>query len=128
MNGLEIKELRQKLLWTQKNLAKKLGVSLKTITNYESGGVIPESKGALLRELLNVNHTETLAEIVPRVVLDGYDKKIKEINEKINSRNQIIELLAGNKSEIAHHNEMIELLYTQIDIIIGAKKESESEL
>jgi transcriptional regulator with XRE-family HTH domain len=125
MKSLDIKEIRKNYGWTQDQLAKKMGVSLKTITNYESGGVIPESKSALLRELLNVNITETPPEIVPRAVLDGYDKKIKEINEKINSRNQIIELLAGNESEIKHHKEMIELLYTQIDIITAAKKESQ---
>jgi transcriptional regulator with XRE-family HTH domain len=125
MKALDIKEIRKNYGWTQDQLAKKMGVSLKTITNYESGGVIPESKSALLRELLNVNNTETPAEIVPRAVLDGYDKKIKEIHEKINSRNQIIELLAGKTKEIKHHNEMIELLYTQIDIITAAKKDSQ---
>ena len=44
MNALEIKEKRKKLGLTQDELAKKLGVSLKTISNYEKGEVIPESK------------------------------------------------------------------------------------
>lgn len=53
----EIKKLREKKGWTQLDLAKKIGVSLKTITNYETGGVIPSSKKEILRQALNSNNT-----------------------------------------------------------------------
>ena len=43
--------IRQKLGLTQKELAEKIGVSLRTISNYEAGGVIPESKMKLLKSL-----------------------------------------------------------------------------
>lgn len=52
MNAEEIKKRRKILKLTQTDLAKKLGVSLKTIQNYESGEVIPDSKNALLHAVL----------------------------------------------------------------------------
>ena len=44
MNNLEIKKKRKELGFTQEELAKKLGVSLKTISNYEKGEVIRINK------------------------------------------------------------------------------------
>ena len=41
MNALEIVNLRKKFNITQVELAKLVGVSVRTIANYESGGVIP---------------------------------------------------------------------------------------
>jgi DNA-binding XRE family transcriptional regulator/SOS-response transcriptional repressor LexA len=51
MNAGDVKKLRRNLGFTQKELAQKIGVSLKTITNYESGGVIPVVKQRLLESL-----------------------------------------------------------------------------
>ena len=51
MNGLDIKEIRAHLGVTQAELAKRLGVSERTVQNWESGTTIPESKHALLRGL-----------------------------------------------------------------------------
>lgn len=48
-----IKELRHKQGLTQDELAQKLGVSRKTIVNYETGGVIPASKREMLKALLS---------------------------------------------------------------------------
>lgn len=49
MNALAIKENRKKIGLTQEELAKSLGVSSRTILNWEQGGVIPKSKTELLR-------------------------------------------------------------------------------
>ena len=54
MNDLDIKELREKLGITQEELAKRLGVHARTIQNWESGSKIPESKHAILRNILDV--------------------------------------------------------------------------
>ena len=51
MNTLDIKKIRKSLKLTQTELAEKLGVHYKTIQNWEKGGVIPESKKILLRNL-----------------------------------------------------------------------------
>jgi len=127
MNALDVKNIRKKFGWSQEKLAEKIGVSLKTITNYESGGVIPLSKGVLLRDLLNSEIMEIMPEFVPRPILDSYDRKIKEVKEKINSRNEIIQLLDGNMDEIQHHQEMIDLYYEQIEIITTAQRNFNTE-
>lgn len=53
MNSIELKEKRLKLGLTQEELAEKLGVSARTIINYEQGGVIPKSKNALFQAVFN---------------------------------------------------------------------------
>lgn len=63
MNGLEIKKYRKKMKLTQEGLADKLGVTKRTIINYEKGELIPESKVKLFHHLINdVNFTSELKE------------------------------------------------------------------
>lgn len=54
MNDLDIKELRERLGITQEELAKRLGVHARTIQNWESGTKIPESKHAILRNIMDL--------------------------------------------------------------------------
>jgi DNA-binding XRE family transcriptional regulator len=122
MKAINVKEIRKKFGWRQDELAVKIGVSRKTITNYETGGVIPESKKVLLLSLLSNTVLETASEFIPRAQMDSFDRKIREVKEKINSRNEIIQLLNGKVDEIKHHQEMIDLYYTQIEIITAAQK------
>lgn len=53
MTGKDIRNQREKLGLTQIELAKRLGVALRTINNYENGGTIPLSKQAILRFALS---------------------------------------------------------------------------
>lgn len=53
MNGEEILKKRTELKLTQNELAEILGVSLRTVQNYEAGKVIPSSKDAIIRSFLN---------------------------------------------------------------------------
>lgn len=48
MNAEILKTKRKELGLTQDELAKRIGVTRKTINNYENGGLIPESKETLL--------------------------------------------------------------------------------
>lgn len=52
MSELDIKDLRQKLGVTQKELAKMVGVSENTVQNWEYGRKIPSTKHQILRSLL----------------------------------------------------------------------------
>ena len=52
MNGLDIKKIRTDLGLTQVEFAKRLGISMRTVQNWESGGAIPESKREILRGLM----------------------------------------------------------------------------
>lgn len=60
MNDIDVKELRVKLGISQEDLAEKIGVSPRTIQNYEAGCAIPKSKYAILRSL--IDKTKTLKE------------------------------------------------------------------
>lgn len=53
MDGSEIRRKREELELTQSELASLVGVSLRTIQNYEKGGVIPASKSEILHKVLN---------------------------------------------------------------------------
>ncbi len=71
MNAEEIRKRRKILKITQTELSKRLGVSLKTIQNYEAGEVIPDSKKELLRTVLyeNINKNEAVAIEDPNVIM-----------------------------------------------------------
>lgn len=52
MNGEKIRERRKELGMTQEELAEKLGISTRSVINYEQGHVIPKSKQAILHNVL----------------------------------------------------------------------------
>lgn len=52
MDALEIKQRREQLGLTQKELAELIGVSRETIINYEKGKPIPKSKSEILHKVL----------------------------------------------------------------------------
>lgn len=52
MDKEELAEIRKTLKLNQSDFGAKVGVSLRTVQNWEAGGVIPETKWALLRNLL----------------------------------------------------------------------------
>jgi len=57
MDGSDIKEYRKKMKLTQEELAKKLGITKRTIINYEKGEIIPESKVKLFQHIMSSNFT-----------------------------------------------------------------------
>lgn len=60
MKGEEIKEKRKILKLSQEDLADLIGVTKRTVINYENGEVIPDSKKNILQKVLNpVNYGNT---------------------------------------------------------------------
>ena len=57
MSEINIKDLRNNLGISQELLAKMIGVSPRTVQNWEAGSKIPNSKHAILRELTNKSVT-----------------------------------------------------------------------
>lgn len=51
MNGMETRELREKFGLSQERFAKLLGVTARTVQNWEAGGTIPQSKQEILHEM-----------------------------------------------------------------------------
>ena len=125
MNALEIREGRKKLGFTQAELAKKLGVSVKTISNYENGEVIPESKTDLLHSILSNNTlNETTAEYhTPNI----FREKLIELQEKIKVREDYLSDLKSikpiNSSKIEHQKEIINVLKMRLDLMMNSNKE-----
>lgn len=102
MNAKKIKEARKALGLSQQQLAEKLGVTRNTIINYEKGGVIPDSKIVLLKNLFNRENAQYLTEnkftqIIeddffshlpepePRITEEDTYKKLEELKKKRNS-------------------------------------------
>lgn len=52
MNNIELRKLREEIGLSQSELADRIGVSLRTIQNYEKSGNIPEDKNAILHRIL----------------------------------------------------------------------------
>lgn len=53
MRGEEIRKKREELKLTQEELAEILGISVRTLISYEKGGVIPNSKNAILQNFID---------------------------------------------------------------------------
>lgn len=120
MNALEVKSIRKNLGLTQANFAKKLGVNVRTVQNWEAGGVIPDSKSALLRNL----QTESLQQSSPQK--NGEEASVSEskyvtpelVEQLINEiRNQQAQLVAANNAlsmTVQSQNKKISELEQQI--------------
>lgn len=64
----EIREQRKRLGMTQEELAKRLGVSTRTVQNWEQGGVVPAtSKDAVMRVLGGVEEKRGWDEVLSRL-------------------------------------------------------------
>mgnify|MGYP000231582824 FL=1 len=107
MSNLEIKEIRKKLKLSQTDLAKMLGVSLRTIQNWEAGETIPKTKHEILRNILS-NKNEPLTE---------KENDIIEINELNN-----IDLLE-KENILLKHDALVykELADARLDVIEGLR-------
>jgi len=122
MNALEIKQNRKKLKLTQAELAIKLGVSLKTVSNYENGEVIPETKLALLHAIFKIDSNNTLNEPLEEYEINGIELKVKQTLALIKEHKKIIELSKEKKKfdKIEFHSKIIELLKEQIELLTDA--------
>ena len=101
MNTLDIKKERENLNMTQEEFAELLGVSRKTIANYESGSNIPETKEKIFSRILsNFTHKNNVS--------DSFQKELEELNQdleqfKVHTQEELIELsfkFLANKDEI----------------------------
>jgi transcriptional regulator with XRE-family HTH domain len=130
MKALDIKEKREKLGLTQEQLAKKVGVSKNTILNYEKGKVIPDSKRELLEQILNNENPNIVNEPITiyKKTSINFEGKIKQIEELIKERREIIKLFDKDLEKINHQEEIIKLLQIRIEIIKEAQTDKEQDL
>lgn len=93
MNGKTLRERRKELGWTQDFLAKKAGISRKTINNYENGSVIPESKVTLINMLFENGNlsdvrqvTSTMDDSAEMILYDERDENIEVLENNFGNK------------------------------------------
>ena len=101
MRMFNVKEEREKLGLTQTELAEKIGVSLRTVQNYENGEVIPKSKYEILRNVFgdNIAQSNVHGDNINKDTFNATDKFIellKAKDEQINKLINIIEKISSN--------------------------------
>lgn len=107
MNDIDVKKIREKLGISQEVLAEMVGVHPRTIQNWESGSKIPNSKHAILRDLI----------LKPQRYAGGEQQNIN--GDNINGNNvtvhktdtdKLLEILASKEQSLAKAQEHIDKL------------------
>ena len=112
MSDFDIKEIRTKLSVTQEELAKMLGVSVRTVQNWESGAKIPESKHAILRDLVVRPHRYAGGEQV-----NTHGDNINGNNVTVNKTDaeKMLDLLASKEDSLRKSQEQIDRLIAMLE-------------
>ena len=106
MNDLDVKKIREELNISQETLADMVGVHPRTVQNWEAGSTIPKSKHAILRSLLEENHTNNSP-----ISYESETNRLISLLEK--SQKQIdahISLLAKKDEQIKKKDEQMDRL------------------
>jgi len=77
--GTRIKRARERLRWTQQQLADAIGVDRKSIDNWENDRTYPRSSIGALEELLGVSLTGAAPELPPLVEAHKDDPRVMAI-------------------------------------------------
>ena len=78
----DIKKMRNELGLSQEALAEKIGVHIRTIQNWESGGTIPKSKVDILQSLMPTPHVVYGGQHVQHGDAINGDKVIEQVREQ----------------------------------------------
>lgn len=112
MNEVEVKEIIEKMGVSQEKFAKLLGVSARTIQNWEAGGVIPKTKQGILHEM----------SIRPQMFFGGEQQNVNGNNIAGGSvtvhqteTEKLFELLASKEVSLAKAQEHIGRLLSIIE-------------
>ena len=98
MSTINIKELRKKVGVSQEKFAEMLGVHLRTVQNWEKGGVIPDSKYTILRkiETEDINSPEMLKNTLQTPSIDSLMELLREKDRQID---RLMTMLENEKSK-----------------------------
>lgn len=120
MNGMDTREIREKFGLSQERFAKILGVTARTVQNWEAGGTIPQTKQELLHEI----------SINPQLYFGGEQSNINGTNTTTTNNNNtnnygecegctdngIVDKLID---EIAEQRKLVAKSQEQIDRLLG---------
>lgn len=119
MNGMETREIREKFGLSQERFAKILGVTTRTVQNWEAGGTIPQTKQELLHEI----------SINPQLYFGGEQSNINGTNTTTTNNNygecegctdngivdKLIDEIAEQRKLVAKSQEQIDRLLIIIE-------------
>ena len=112
MSDLEIKQIRKNLKISQTELAKMLGVSLRTIQNWEAGETIPNTKHEILRNLLSNEQVNEISKINISInKTENISNDLSDI-DLLKKENTLI------KNEVSVYKELAE---ARLEVIEGLK-------
>jgi DNA-binding XRE family transcriptional regulator len=96
MSKFNIKKEREKLDFTQTELAEKIGVSLRTVQNHENGEVIPGSKYKILRNVFgdNIAQNNVHGDNINKDSSNTTDKFIELLKAKDEQINKLLEIIS----------------------------------
>lgn len=106
-----VKKLRYNKGWTQKDLADFIGVSLRTVTSYELGGVIPKAKQLLLETIASNNATTISGD---GNIIGSY-AKLNHSNNRVDNKDAEILALKNRIKELESDKEFLKNLVTNIN-------------
>lgn len=126
MNGMETREIREKFGLSQERFAKILGVTTRTVQNWEAGGTIPQTKQELLHEI----------SINPQLYFGGEQSNINGTNTTTTTTNnnnygecegctdngivgKLIDEIAEQRKLFAKSQEQFAKSQEQIDRLLG---------
>ncbi|PXX26241.1 helix-turn-helix protein [Thalassospira sp. 11-3] len=119
ISGYDIKIFREKLGWSQPTLAEKVGVSFRTIQNYEGGHAIPESKQKLFAHIMETHAREQPAGKPTDLTLLDVMDYLHENREMVLQKESFKELLKSFAKDIALEDikKELEQLKNKVDRI-----------
>ena len=111
MNGLEFKEFRKKLKFTQEEIAEKLGVDRRTVINYEKSDNIPDTKVKLLNALLSKeSENDHILNSESDVKMKNYDDEVAQQQHDTSSYTPQIKDANNHAMICAQHAQLIIVL------------------
>ncbi len=135
MDAQKLREYRKKHNLTQKEMAIELGVSRKTLNNYENGGNIPLAKEIMIEKIYGTTHYPN-NEVTHATNTQGdnniyinnlqnalTDKETQSIPVQANEINIYTEMIATQRELIANQNELISQYRKEIEYLRQKVKE-----
>ena len=132
MDAQKLREYRKKHNLTQKEMAIELGVSRKTLNNYENGGNIPLAKEIMIEKIYGTTHYPH-NEVPHTTNTQGGKNYINDSNnttqgvqkarQKTNEINIYTEMIATQRELIANQNELISQYRKEIEYLRQKVKE-----
>ena len=104
MGEIDVKELREKLKWSQEDLANYLGVHWRTVQNWEKGGKISGTKYTKLCELKNGDPSIVITDSSPSISAKASGSGNNNASVHIGEN---MEKVAALEKEVAMLREML---------------------